>query len=171
MPTPAMKLYRLPTVIKTMLYLPQNYTLHIFGKGPLEKKLRKMIRDYNLEKRVKLENKFFLPRDMPRLFKNYGFIFTLSYTDTQGVTRCEAMSRGLVTINSEVAAVPEFIRDFYNGILVSNHHPRKIAQKIELVSKSPALYQKIARIARKSVAKMDREKIGRIELNLMEKLL
>ncbi len=51
---------------------------------------------------------------------NYGVFLSPTRMDAQGVMMCEVMASGLLTISSDNTAIPEFIVDEQNGILIDN---------------------------------------------------
>ncbi|MGE8452035.1 MAG: glycosyltransferase, partial [Pseudomonadales bacterium] len=62
--------------------------------------------------------------------KDYGIFLCPSRMDTQGVSRDEAMSSGLVPVTTAVAAVPEFV-DNQSGYVVEPESYEQLAKAIE----------------------------------------
>ncbi|BBO56828.1 glycosyltransferase [Cobetia sp. AM6] len=60
---------------------------------------------------VIIERKFLSQTEIAELHKHYGIFLCPSRMDTQGVSRDEAMSSGLVPVSNSVGAVPEFVND------------------------------------------------------------
>ena len=58
---------------------------------------------------VIIEQRFLNQREIAEIHKGYGVFLCPSRMDTQGVSRDEAMSSGLVPVTSDVAAIPEFL--------------------------------------------------------------
>jgi glycosyltransferase involved in cell wall biosynthesis len=82
---------------------------------------------------------------------------------------CEALSSGLLVCSNPVTAIPEFITDNINGILGSS--PQEIATKILSATASKEAFEKITVEGRKSMEKIDLEKVGKQELEVFKKLI
>src|SRR5690606_7139241 len=78
----------------------------IIGDGPLFDETVAPLMNF---KNVKLEKRFLTQDEIAALHKEYGLFLTPTRMDTQGVSRDEAMSSGLVPLTNAVAAVPEFV--------------------------------------------------------------
>jgi len=63
--------------------------------------------------------------------------------DTQGVSRDEAMSSGLVPVTNRVAAIPEFV-DENCGILAEPEDAEGLAEGILALYNDPVLFQKLS---------------------------
>ena len=89
--------------------------------------------------------------------------------DTQGVSRDEAMSSGLVPIASNVAAIPEFV-DENCGILVPGEEHMPIVEAIKRLYNDPALFERLSENAAKRVrSQTSRPYTIRKELELIGK--
>jgi glycosyltransferase involved in cell wall biosynthesis len=168
---PLENIYAIDIAIEVMKYLPKQYILDIYGKGRFQRKYQDLINKYNLDNRIKIVNRFIDRKDLNSFYSNYGCMLSLSRSDTQGVTRCEAMSSGLLTVSSNITAIPEFISDMKNGILGDNNNPKSIAKKIIDVVENKAKYKKICRSARESMEAIDIDKTMRRELDVFKMLL
>jgi len=134
-----------------MKYLPSSFTLDIYGKGKLQKKFENLITQSNLESRINIVNKFINRKDLNKFISNYGVALMPTRMDAQGVSMCEMMSSGLLTISSFSTAIPEFIKNNINGILGENDNPKEIAEKIIKVVENKEKYQQICVNAKKSM--------------------
>lgn len=72
--------------------------------------------------------------------------------DTQGVSRDEAMSSGLVPITNAVAAIPEFV-DVTCGFLAQPDDSVGLAEGISKLYKSPELFSVMSAAASERVGK------------------
>jgi glycosyltransferase involved in cell wall biosynthesis len=88
----------------------------VLGDGDLFDKNTRLLKD---NPSVELHKKFLTQKEMAQIFQKYGIFINTTRQDAQGVTMCEAMSSGLVTLNSNNTAIPEFI-DGENGILCND---------------------------------------------------
>jgi len=82
--------------------------IRLIGSGELFESTTKPLRKY---KNVILEKRFLRQEEISKLHKNYGIFLNPTRHDTQGVSRDEAMSSGLVPVTSAVTAIPEFVDD------------------------------------------------------------
>jgi len=163
--------YAIDVAIETMRYLPKHFSLDIYGKGKYRDKFIKLIKQYNLENRVHIINKFIDRKDLPNLFSYYGIALMPSRMDAQGVSMCEMMSSGLLTISSYSTAIPEFIIDMQNGILGENSNPKELADKIVKVVENMETYQNICNNGRYSMEKINIDITMKRELNVFKKII
>jgi glycosyltransferase involved in cell wall biosynthesis len=68
-------------------------------------------------KNVTLRKEFLTQAQIAELHKEHGVFLVPTRMDTQGVSRGEAMSSGLVGVTTAVAAIPEFVSD-NDGVVV-----------------------------------------------------
>jgi len=88
---------------------------------------------------VHLEQRFLLQDEIADLHKEYGVFLVPTRMDTQGVSRDEAMSSGLVPITNSIAAIPEFV-DENCGILAPAEDFKALANGIIRLFEQPGLY-------------------------------
>lgn len=122
----------------------------IVGKGELFKTTLKPIKKY---KNVILEEKFLRQEEIAELHKEYGVFLVPTRMDTQGVSRDEAMSSGLVPITNKVAAVPEFVDDNC-GMLVPEEDYKELATSIRSLYYDSDLFQRLSCNAAERVRKL-----------------
>lgn len=95
--------------------IQSDYSLTIYGEGPLRKDLEKLILDLGLQ------NKVFLPGNINDLHQQYidADMFVLS-SDYEGMSNAlmEAMMIGLPCVSTKCAGSDEIIQDHLNGLLV-----------------------------------------------------
>ncbi|MFY0544179.1 glycosyltransferase family protein [Brevibacillus sp. H7] len=119
----------------------------IIGKGELFESTVKPIRKF---KNVFLEEKFLRQEEIAALHKEYGVFLVPTRMDSQGVSRDEAMSSGLVPITNNVAAIPEFV-DQDCGMLVDEEDYLGLAESIKKLYHEPELFQQLSRNAAERV--------------------
>ena len=71
-------------------------------------------------------------------------------SDTQGVSRDEAMSSGLVPVTSAVAAVPEFVDEECAFLAPAEDH-RELADALRTLHRDPERYPRMSRAAARRV--------------------
>ena len=95
-------------------------------------------------KNVTLRNEFFTQEEVKELHRTHGIFLSPTRFDSQGVSMCEAISSGLVSISSDVAAVPEFITHGKTGLLAPAENHDVLARSIEELYFDEELFQKIS---------------------------
>ena len=110
--------------------------IRILGDGILFDKVIKSLRKY---KNVLCERRFLHQNEIAELHKEYGLFLVPTRWDSQGVSRDEAMSSGLVPITNAIAAIPEFV-DETCGILTSGEDYMAMADGIDELYHKPELF-------------------------------
>ena len=162
------KKYAVDIAIKLMGHLPEDCTLDIYGKGEFQDEYEALIKSLGLEKRVKILNTFIERKNLNATLSNYGVFLSPTRMDAQGVMMCEAMASGLLTISSDNTAIPEFIVDEQNGILIDNVNYSNCEKIIKVLS-SKEIYDEIALAARESMVLINLKNTADLELNILEK--
>ena len=99
----------------------------LIGDGPLFEETLEPLRNFS---NVKIQQGFLNHTEIADTHKDYGIFLCPSRMDTQGVSRDEAMSSGLVPVTTAVAAVPEFV-DNSSGYVVEPESHEQLAKAIE----------------------------------------
>lgn len=163
------KKYAVDIAIHLMSYLPEDCTLDIYGKGNFQTEYEDLIKQLGLEKRVKILNTFIERKNLNSTLRNYGVFLSPTRMDAQGVMMCEAMASGLLTISSDNTAIPEFIKDGHNGILIDNMNYGD-CEKIKSVLESKSKFNEITNNARLSMDLINLENTARLESDILEKI-
>ncbi|EJA9305656.1 FkbM family methyltransferase [Campylobacter lari] len=136
----------------------------IAGDGVLFDELTNELKSF---KNVTLYKGFFTQKEISNLHKQYGIFLNPSRSDSQGVSRDEAMSSGLVPITNSIAAIPEFV-DSECGILVEPENAKLLADAIEFLYKNPDEFMRLSRNAANRVRmQCDKDLIIAKELRLI----
>ncbi|WP_144899556.1 glycosyltransferase family protein [Luteimonas cucumeris] len=101
---------------------------------------------------VRLERRQLSQAEMAEIFRENGIFLTPTRSDTQGVTRDEAMSTGLVPVTNAVSAVPEFV-DHECGILVAPEDAAALAAAILKLVENEAQFLSMSKAASDRVRK------------------
>lgn len=112
----------------------------IIGQGELFQSTLKPLMRY---KNVSIEEKFLRQEEIAEIHKQYGVFMVPTRMDSQGVSRDEAMSSGLVPVTNRVAAIPEFV-DEQCGLLVEEEDYVGLAESIKLLYMEPELFLKLS---------------------------
>ena len=134
------------------------------GDGPLFEETLAPLRQY---RNVKIEKRYLNRAEIARLHKDYGVFLCPSRMDTQGVSRDEAMSSGLVPVTSKVGAIPEFV-DADCGFLCAAESFTELSEAIETLFFNPGLFKEKSLNARQRVLiQRDMQRVTASELRLI----
>ena len=103
-------------------------------------------RPLNQFENVTLCRAFLTHPEIAEYHQKYGVFLTPSRMDTQGVSRDEAMSSGLVPITTRVGAIPEFV-DNECGRVIEPEDYVGLANAIEELYHSPELFARLSEAA------------------------
>lgn len=144
----------------------KDLDISIYGDGVLFDEENAPLKKFS---NVHLHKQFLTQDQIAQLHKAYGVYIATKRMDTQGVSRDEAMSSGLVPIASNVAAIPEFV-DENCGILVPGEEHMPIVEAIKRLYNDPALFERLSENAAKRVrSQTSRPYTIRKELELIGK--
>lgn len=115
-------------------------TFTIVGDGPLFDEIVEPLRRFP---NVTLQKRFLTREQILELHRSSGVFLVPTRLDSQGVSRDEAMSSGLVPITCAVSAVPEFV-DGSSGILVDQEDWKGLADAIRFLRDSPATFERLS---------------------------
>ena len=125
-----------------------NYSLVIYGDGPLKNELMEQIKSLNLENKVSLPG---YVKNVNELMKDcYIFVSTSNY---EGISNSmlEAMAMGIPSVCTDcpVGGARMMINNKKNGILVPVGDKKKIIEAIKLLTTDRKLYDSISKEALK----------------------
>lgn len=128
--------------VKAILELSKrpNFDKFIFtivGDGPLFDETLSPIKHF---KNVIIRREFLSQQQIAELHKEHGVFLVPTRMDTQGVSRGEAMSSGLVAVTTNVAAIPEFISKSEGGVVEAEDY-EALAEFIYNLSKNNTTFQ------------------------------
>lgn len=124
--------------------------LFIIGEGKTEESLKKLTKDYQLEKSVHFLSMLNQTRDGLMLLDVFAMP---SRQEGLGISVIEAQSCGLAVVASKVGGLPSLIEDGKTGFLVEVENPTQLAQRIIWLLENQQLRQKIGLAAREFVVK------------------
>jgi L-malate glycosyltransferase len=108
-----------------------NFFISIFGEGPLQKKLEKMINNYDLSSVIKLHGHS--TEIVPIMIYWDVFVLT-SLSEGLPMSLLEAMSIETIPICTSVGGVKEIIQDGVNGFLIPSNDYKMLADKLYYLS-------------------------------------
>ncbi len=127
-----------------------NYQLLIIGDGIERENLVKLIKELDVEDRVILTGQ--LPNAYQYL-KAFDVFVLPSIKEGQPWSILEAMAAEVPIIATNIAAIPEMLKDGESGLLVEPKNPKAIAEKIEYLIKNSEIAKNLASSAQKEVDK------------------
>lgn len=125
-------------------------TIDLYGDG------ERFDEDTHLLKKfgnVHLHKGFLTQSQIAALHKSHGIYIATTRMDTQGVSRDEAMSSGLVPVANAVAAIPEFVDDTC-GILVPPEDADAVADAVLKLIREPEKFLELSENAASRVRKL-----------------
>lgn len=143
----------------------ERYSVTLMGDGPL---FEETVAPIAQLPNVHLEQRFLTHAEMREQFSRHGIFLIPTRCDTQGVSRDEAMSAGLVPVTNAVSAIPEFV-DETCACLAPSEDSTALADGIEKLANDPALFLAMSQRAAAHVRRLSgfTQTIGR-ELQLLE---
>ncbi len=129
-----------------------NVKLTIIGDGPALESVKDLVSSLNIKDKVLFVGAIKNDK-LPKYYREHDIFVTASTLETQGLVILEAMGSGLPIIAVNKYAIPDSVKDGYNGYLVEE--PREMHTKIELMIQNSELVKKLGRNARRSVIKHD----------------
>lgn len=110
----------------------KDLEFRLIGDGKLFDEILEPLREF---RNVCIERRFLTHAEIAALHRAYGVFLCPTRMDTQGVSRDEAMSSGLVPVTNAVAAVPEFVNPSC-GHLADAEDAEGLAHGIEFLYKN-----------------------------------
>lgn len=151
----------------------KDVQLVVVGRGPLEKSLKKQVKDLKLEEYVKFKgfvennyiHEYYLMADIvviPSIIDSFGFQEGLP------VVLLESLASGKAIISTKTKGVMEAIQDKYNGILVDQKDSEKISDALLELLIDESLRKKISANALESGKKYDWDNIAGAYMQLID---
>lgn len=101
----------------------------VVGSGPSERDMKKVLRRWNVEKRVRFAGILKGRRLIEAYHAMDAFVFA-SKSETQGMVVAEAMAAGLPVVALDAAGVREVVVDRHNGRLLNEESRKKFASAL-----------------------------------------
>lgn len=147
--------------------LPWN--LQLVGDGPFQEEIKMLARGYGLEDRIQYLGR---RQDIPEILDSAD-VFVLT-TNWEGFPRSilEAMRAGLPVIATEVAGIPESVKDQVTGYLVPPGDSELVSQRIRQLLESEDLRKKLGAKGREHFeANFTFEKMANATLDLYTEIV
>lgn len=123
------------TLLEAMTH-NKPYPLHIAGSGPDEAYLKDYVKENNLSTVTFLG---YLAREdlIPQIQQSTFTLFPSEGYENYPMTILESFACGKPVIGSDIGAIPELIKDGWNGLLFQPGDSRKLAEKIQWMFDNP----------------------------------
>lgn len=121
-----------------------------FGKGPLEARLRDVIRERGMAGRVRLAG---FRADLPRILPCIDLLVHPAYREGLGVSLLQASAAGVPIVACRAGGIPEAVRDSVNGLLVAPGDAGALREAIGRLLRDPALARALGDGGRELVAR------------------
>ena len=134
---------------KEVLNEHHNIQLTIVGSGPLEEKLKNIIKELKLESNAKIMQNV-SDDELLQLYNSSDLFVLPSIVDSQGNTEglgvvlLEAMACGLPVVGSNIGGIPDIIQDNETGLLVPEKDITELSNTILNLIENEDLRNKLA---------------------------
>jgi glycosyltransferase involved in cell wall biosynthesis len=129
----------------------------IGGDGPLDQALQRQVAELGLANHVTVTGQAVLQEDLPA-FLDTGDAFAQPCVwsrdnDVDGTPRTlmEAMARGLPSVSTRIAGIPEIVEDGVSGLLVEPGDVPALADALERLARDPQLAERLAHGGRRHI--------------------
>ncbi|MEM3615531.1 MAG: glycosyltransferase family 4 protein [Candidatus Methanomethylicia archaeon] len=142
---------------------------HIVGSGPWTNEIILLAKKLNAYPYIKFHGSFPY-RYLPYIFRGADIFVLPSRVEPFGMVLLEAMACGLPVVASSVGGIPEIIKHYKNGILITPNNPTKLCQAITEIYLNNSLNKKLSSNAIQTASKYSWENIADIYLRLYKQL-
>jgi len=139
---------RIGDLIDAMTFLPDGFTLHIFGEGSERAALTEQVRRLGLSARVTLHGRTDAPQDA---LLHMDCLVLPSDAEGFGLVLIEAMAAGIPVVATDAPGIRNVVRHNQTGLLVPCRSPAALAQAIATLASDPALRRRLVESARQDV--------------------
>ncbi len=130
----------------------QNLRLHIVGGGAYDKRLKNLADN---DGRIVFHGKF-LNNDMQKFYYDSDVLVVPSiWYEVRSNVIPEAFRAGIPVIGSKIGAIPEFVRDNYNGFLFNPGDEIQLKEILENIAASPDKLKTLGKNAREYVKEFE----------------
>lgn len=129
-----------------------NLTLQIAGKGPEEKKLKKLSEELGIINKVDFIG-FIEHSELPKIYNGFDVAVFLSNKESFGVAAIEAMACECPVVVSDAEGFTEIVSPDYSGFIVPKQNPDAAAAAIQVFIDNRSLITEMGTYGRKQVEK------------------
>ncbi len=137
-------------LIKSIIYLPNNFKLLILGEGEDKVKLEIIVKENNLGNRVRFLG-FVDYKELPKYLRISDVFVRASLSEGFGNSFVEAMVTKIPVIATPVGGIVDFLEDEKTGLFCKVKDPESIAEKIKKIIDDDELRSRIIENAHQMV--------------------
>jgi 1,2-diacylglycerol 3-alpha-glucosyltransferase len=138
--------------------IDKNVKLKIIGDGPEKDKILSFVDEYNISNKIELLG-WIKREELPKQYAHSDCFITLSDSETFGIVILEAMASGLPIIGANEAAIPNLIKNDYNGFLVDINDKNKIINCMNILYKNEELKKAFSNNSKNIAKKYEESKV------------
>lgn len=150
--------------------LPKNMMLKIIGTGALENKIKEMVKEFGLEKKIVFYGRLEHKKAMEILSHSILNVIP-SVEEPYGLVALESMAEGTCAIASDVGGLKEIIKDGENGILIPVNDSMQLASAIVQILEDTKLREKFEKNGIKFAQKIPWSKTAQETMHIYGKCL
>ncbi len=128
---------------------PNPKTSGILG---IESMLRSLVKKYRMEDRVIFAGKI-RDEEVPLYYDSFDIFCLPSISEGFGMSIAEALAAGKPVVSFNITAIPEIVKDGYNGLLAMPKDVDDLKEKLEMLINDERLYERLKKNTRSSVEK------------------
>ncbi len=134
-----------------------DFVCEIVGEGPERGRLEELIQAYQLSDRVRLTGSMPQTEIADLLARSSIFVFPAIHdrsgdSDNLPTVLIEAMASGLPVIATEIAGIPEIVKNNENGILVQEKDTAQLANAMRVLASNQHLLEQYGSMSRRIAA-------------------
>ncbi len=145
------KIYNVECVVRAFRIIKDKYNdaiLGLVGEGSEIKKIKKLVKELNLEDSTKFYGR--LPhKKLPEIYDKYDVFLNGSDVDNFPASIIEAMASGLLVVSTDAGGIPYILEDKKTGFLVKRKDYKSMAEKVISAFENPQNTIEITKRARK----------------------
>jgi colanic acid/amylovoran biosynthesis glycosyltransferase len=150
-----------------------NYHLRVVGGGFYEKKLKNLVKRYNLQNKVHFINNLIMPNAREIVLnemKDCNVFILASYSPKKNlkegtpIVLMEAQACGKPCISTSHAGIPEVVIDKVTGFIVKEASVNEIEKCMHIFANEPELYSRYSISAREHIEEKFNQKVQMVEL-------
>lgn len=151
---------RIDLIIKSAPLVLKKFDVHfvIAGFGSELKRLKKLSIKLGIKNNITFTGKIKRGKDIENIYRIAKIFIIPSQVETQSIVTLEAMASGLPIIASNSGALPELVKNGYNGLLFKGDNYKDLADKIIILLKDKKLRKIMSKNSRKIAEKHDIKK-------------
>ena len=155
-----------PTVIRSLLFLPEKFHVYFVGDGVLKQQCQKLSDELNLSDRVHFMG---IRTDVESILKAADYVVMSSHWEGFGLAAVEGMAAGKPVIASDVPGLAEIVRDA--GILFPTGDYKTLAVELQKMDHSLELYNEVAVKCKCRATEFDISKMVESYIRVYNKIL